>query len=933
MIKIVHRCMTDSKLSFKKWDNHLALFHLKEFKNAKEVYLNGKPLKWYHIFKKGDLIEVIDKPEGIIAALGAIGAAILSSVGVTAAATSTAAIVTGLVASTLASAALSFGMSFLSRALAGRGGAGASTTQRKEYSSTTQPELKGASNDISDDIVPVVFGRTQQTPSYAQTPYRLVQDGSSTNKYRQYFIANYNNVVYSDFKLGETSVNEYSVDYLDIQQVSGSNNFIGYENCKAISVDEELSYNADETVNQSSNYSYNVSVTANSLTLGYQIKFTNVNISRFASKGFQTIVTIQKEVSGVTVTATLENEFTVTANQLTQSGNDYIYNGSHTWSNGGNALLDYIVSVQIAPTTQTRGNKTEISNELDVILVSESVTAGTYSNSVTLNTSINNYLGSMSEVLNTSPENCTEIDVIIGFSQGLYKLNKDTGERRRRSTTVEIEYKQEGGQWQPIASANALYIRNVNGTKRPLSSSTTTVSGSQVTVYSPKDLNVADQLFFRPIGFELPAGKYIVRVRSADFAVKSNYDVGYPNCAEIQFRCPGDVVNPIVLPQVNQIAFEATAYKGLSGTLKKFNYIAEAIIPIWNGTDWNTRAKTSNPAAVIRYLLTDDSVNPRAENVNHIDNDSLVEYYNWCEQSGYKADGVISEACKIGEVINAILQNSQTAMIPLYNGKHTFVTDKPNKIPIGLFNMHNSWNFKWTPNVGRQTEAIRASFVENDDWTEDELTLYWYNGQVNDEPEAGKTDLDYELVKKEYKYVCERASVRKIVAFELETIQTKRNQFEFDVNLEAMNMMLLDRVYISNTANMQNESTGLIKSVITQNGNLTGFELYSDVEIPENAKIVIRSLDYTNEKAVINIYNVLNSGLNYIVNIEPVVYDGIVKGAGDITGIQDTWHYDGDLFTLGQDTIYDCTVTDIKYNDDGTATITARDYGFNDSST
>lgn len=933
MIKIVHRCMTNSKLSFKKWDNHLALFHLKEFKNAKEVYLNGKPLKWYHIFKKGDLIEVIDKPEGLLAAFGSIGVAILGAIGVTAVETSAVAIATGLIASTLASAALSFGVSFLSRALSGRAGAGASTTQRKEYSSTTQPELKGASNDISDDIIPVVFGRTQQTPSYAQTPYRLVQDGSSTNKYRQYFIANYNNVVYSDFKLGETSINDYSVDYLDIQQVSGSNNFIGYENCKAISVDEELSYNADESVNQSSTHNYNVSVTADSLTLDYQIKFTNVDINNFAQKTFKTVVNVQRTIEGVTVTIALEYSFNVNASDLVASNDDYVYNGSHTWNNSPDTLLETLVSVQIFPTSQTRGNQTEINNELDVILVSESVTSGTYSSDLTLNTSINNYLGSMSEVLNTSPTNCNEIDVIIGFGQGLYSLDKNTGDRYSRTATVEIMYKQGNGQWQPISNANALYIRDVSGVKQPLSSSTTTVDGAKVTVHSPDDLNVSDQLFFRPIGFELPTGQYTVRVRSADFSQKTNYDVGYPNCSEVQFRCTGDVVNPIVLPQVNQIAFEATAYKGLSGTLKKFNYIAEAIIPIWNGTNWNTRANTSNPAAVIRYLLTDDSVNPRAESVNHIDNDSLVEYYNWCEQSGYKADGVIAEACKIGEVINAILQNSQTAMIPLYNGKHTFVTDKPNKIPIGLFNMHNSWNFKWTPNVGRQTEAIRASFVENDDWTEDELTLYWYNGQVNDEPEAGKTDLDYELVKKEYKYVCDRASVRKIVAFELETIQTKRNQFEFDVNLEAMNMMLLDRVYISNTANMQNESTGLIKSVITQNGNLTGFELYSDVEIPENAKIVIRSLDYTNEKAVINIYNVLNSGLNYIVNIEPVVYDGIVKGAGDITGIQDTWHYDGDLFTLGQDTIYDCTVTDIKYNDDGTATITARDYGFNDSST
>ena len=919
MIRIIHRCMTDTKLTEKNWNGHFAFMHLGELKNAKEVYLNGKPLKWHNRFKNGDIVEIVDRPQGFISIFFSVVFAAVSTF-----VAANAGIVLGIIGLT-GLAAAAFAASYNRNPNA--------TTQNKEYSSTTQPELRGASNDISNDIVPVVFGKTQQTPSYAQTPYRLVQDGSSTNKYRSYFIANYNNVVYSDFKLGETSINDYSIDYLDIEQASGSSSFIGFENCKAISVDEELSYNAEEAVNQSSTHNYNESVTATSLQLDYEIEFQNVDINNFAQKTFKTVVTIQLDVSGVMVTGTLENTFDVNAVDLVASGDDYVYQGSYTWSNNGNTLLDYIVSVQIAPTVQTRGNQTETDNELDVVLVSESVTAGAYTETVTLNTSINYYLGSMSEVLNTSPVNCTEIDVIIGFSQGLYSINQGSGARLSRSSVIEIMYKQTGGSWQPISNANAIYVRDVNGVKQPLSTSTTTVTGAKVTVYSPSDLNVADQLFFRPIGFEVPEGQYTVRVRSADYAQKTNYDVGYPNCAEIQFRCTGNVVNPVVLPQVNQIAFEATAYKGLSGTLKKFNYIAEALIPVWNGADWNTKAKTSNPAAIVRYLLTDLSVNPRAESLDHIDNDSLVEYYNWCEQSGYKADGIVSEACKIGEIINSILQNSQCAMIPLYNGKHTFVIDKPDKVPVGLFNMHNSWNFKWIPNVGLQTEAIRASFVENDDWTEDELTLYWYNGQVNDEPEAGKTDIDYQLVKKEYNYVCDRSSVEQIVAYELETTQTKRNQFEFDVNLEAMNMMLLDRVYVSNTANMQNESTGLIKSVIVENGNLTGFELYSDVDIPENAKIVIRSLDYDNEKAVINIYDVINSGMNYIVNISPVAYDGIVKGAGDITGIQDTWHYDGDLFTLGQDTIYDCTVTDIKYNDDGTATITCRDYGFSESST
>ena len=75
-----------------------------------------------------------------------------------------------------------------------------------------------------------------------------------------------------------------------------------------------------------------------------------------------------------------------------------------------------------------------------------------------------------------------------------------------------------------------------------------------------------------------------------------------------------------------------------------------------------------------------------------------------------------------------------------------------------------------------------------------------------------------------------------------------------------------------------------------------------------------------------DIYDVLNTGYTNSATIEAIPNNGIIKGAGEIQGLKDQWHYDGDLFTLGQNTIYDCVITDIKYNEDNTATLTARDY-------
>ncbi len=915
MIRVIRRCLNKKQLSEHKWNWHFAFFHFKDYKNA---YLNGKPLKPWHIFKNGDVVEIFERPQGfvdiVIAAFLAIGTAVGASYGVGAA------VIGGIIVAS-ALGGVAFGVSSLFM----RGGSASSTTQSKEYSSSTQPELRGASNDISNGCLPVVFGRIQQTPSYGQLPYRLVVDGASTNKYRQYFIANYNNVVYSDFKLGETPRTDYSIDYLDILTASGSSNFIGFDNVKAVDVNEELSYNPDESVNQNAYYDYNELTNTRYITINYQLKFSGVDLSAWTNKTFkQTTRTIQ---GGNTVDLT--SNITITSSMLTATevSGEYTYNGSITYEAGDDdPNYTEIIYTNFAPTADTRGNSTETTNELDALYVSENLITETFNLNTTLNLSINRYSGTVSEVVLTSPENTTEVDVIISFPQGLYHL-ENNGERTTRSIKVEIMYKQGDGEYVPLSENTELYIRDINGNKQPLSSSSTTVSDAEVTMSTGADMNVADQLFYRPIGFTLPsAGKYTVRVRSAAYAEKTNFDIGSPTCSEIQFYVNGNILDNSILPKVNQIAFEATAYKGLSGTIKKFNYIAEARIPVWNGTDWNTVSASENPAAIIRYLLTDSLANPRPISPDLIDNDSLVMLYNWCEQEGYKADGIVSEATKTMDVINEILKNCQGAMIPLLNGKHTFAIDGNEKTPRGMFNQHNSWDFTWSPTIGRQTEAIRASFTDSEDYTQDEVTVYWYDGAVHNEIKTGTTDADYLLVKKDLKYVTDRASVIKSITYELLCTQTKRNNFEFSVNLEALNMTLLDRVYVSNSSNMQNESTGLIKRVLTDNGNITGFELYSDIEIPTDAKIIIRSLDYEAQEPVINIYDVTNEGLTNIVEIDPITNIGVIKGAGEIQGLEDKWHYDGDLFTLGQDTIYDCVITDIKYNEDCTATITCRDY-------
>ena len=361
MIRIIYRNFSQKKLVHKKWDYHPAFLHLPSFRGAKAVYLNGKPLEWHNILKNGDIIEAVYTPGKFFDKLfDSFFGKIL-----------------GVISFGIAGFAL---MQYARHAAESKKAAPSSpaSSSQKEYSSVTQPEIKGAQNDISDNILPVLFGKTQQTPSYGQLPYRLVSDGSGENKYRQYFIANYNNVLYSDFKLGETSIENYISNYYNIDIALGSSDFIGYENVKTVTADEELSYDKEGAVTQSVIEYINRDITASSVSCSFSLRFENVpNTTNFSNKSFSFSISGQNNTDNVEASKSI----TITKSNITQSGDYYVYSGSMSVS----AAITYLSSVQFAADSNTRNNQTETNNQLNVVLTSFSITAGSYSASFTEN--------------------------------------------------------------------------------------------------------------------------------------------------------------------------------------------------------------------------------------------------------------------------------------------------------------------------------------------------------------------------------------------------------------------------------------------------------------------------------------------------------------------------------------------------------------------
>lgn len=876
----------------------------------KHALVNGKRAKPYQKLKQGDVVDVYVPAGDSDSVSGLLITASLAAVAVLVPSPASpfllkAAAFTGI------STTIGFlaGLIAPNQPLEGEG-------EGEADGSTDRAEIRGSRNTTSKGVLPILFGEHLQTPFYGQRPYRLVGDGSASNKYLQLFIANYSDVNMSEKKLGETLVTDFDSNALTITESQGGASFIGFDNVMPVLKEEQITLDTEQGVFEQSVTTYNDSIVSGSWTYEPIIEFTNVDITNFPDRNFRVDMKFDN--------GTVNRGKIITSSDLTLvSGTTYratkIFDSS---TSGSNTLI----SATFYCTDPTRYSIADFDNGLNTRLISEEITIGAYNPTTTVNNDINRYLGVPVSVNDTTPPSTTEVDLIISFPQGLYTQGA-TGAVSGRSTKIYVEYKAVGaGSYSTISSATSVYVRDMDGVKQPLSSSSTTVSGGEVTLYAPDDDKQANELFFRTIGMELPSGQYVVRVRSADLLEKSTDEFGSPILSEFNFYVDGDTVSTDILPSVNQIAVEAVAYKSLSGELKKYNYLGKLEIPVWNGVDWNTTAETRNPAAIVRYLLTDTKVNPRAEDVSLIDNDTLTDFYNFCDTNNYYADGVITDPTKIGAVVAQILDNAKGGFT-LVEGKYVFVFDDPDADVLDMFTPHNSWDFIWSPNAGKTTDALRIQFINEDDYTQDEVTLYYYGGAVHETPDTGTSDVDYEIITQETQFITNRDHIVDRFTYSLTNIQEKRNFFEFKVNLEGLTRRLFDRVYVANTCDMTDEVSGNIKEVVTSGGNITGFNLYSEVDVPAGSSIVIRSIDTANTTSVINTYTVNNSGLTDSIQIDPIPNTGIIKGKGKISGFSSgyEWDYDGDLFEIGVGKVYTALITNIRYNDDLTATIEARE--------
>lgn len=906
----------------------------------KTVYINNKRVKPWHIIPRSAFIEVRQRPKDPFTILGGVIASFFVGVGGAAALSTVTLTIIGVAASVLAVGALAFGAYALMGGLGAKTGGGQSGTPT--YSSNDSPSLAGAKNEILERQVPIVIGRTYQVFNYAQYATPLVKSGYSGNRFRTYFIPSYKNVNFYNFSLGSTLINNYKSTAYRISEAHGVSNFIGWDNAQTESFNnKQLDFDNTQSVFYSAIAYYNQQVSSvTSFTIKQKYYFRNVDYNNFSNKKMS--ITVSTVENGEQIDR--QFDLTITKSNLVavpSTTNEYSCDKTINVSSGS-VNISEILRVTTEPTAPTRNNSNEA--KLLCFLNSENIAIGstTYNPIGFEQQSVDSYKGDRVEVLSQSPTQAKCGDIHFSFPQGLYKINKNDASRISTTIKAEITWKRVGEtNWRNIDDDGIvqLYVRNIDGVIIPALSTTklsnrVARSGNVFTFKSPDDLNNANNKFFECVGIEFAeAGQYIINMQPVVFE-KDNYFTGSICVSEVVWRLDSNinVVNPSILPSVSQVAATFNATTQLEGDIDELGCISFAKIM---NLETSAIEESRNPVDIIYYLLTDEHSNPRPMSPSQIDMPSFLKARKWCDEHECKTDGIINEEIKYSAVLDEICSNNQLYLIPNKWGKVVLRVDtnEDNRPIKTIFTAENSWDLSISRIRGKMNRllALRCSYIDEETWSEKEITGYWYNNQCNWTPEEGKDDLYYQPEKRDLNYVRNADAVKRRIAYELEIANVKNTTAEFHVAREVLDLEVLDRVLVADYTRIDDGVCGTVDEIIEDETNIIGVKVSQPFVAKDGMTISIRSVDISGEGANVNTYRIKpndTSTTNIMFETPIPKIDNIMRTSGFYVIDNQEFYYSGDLYMAGTAEIMSMVIKSIEEvdGDSFTSKITCRTY-------
>jgi hypothetical protein len=344
----------------------------------------------------------------------------------------------------------------------------------------------------------------------------------------------------------------------------------------------------------------------------------------------------------------------------------------------------------------------------------------------------------------------------------------------------------------------------------------------------------------------------------------------------------------------------------------RINCVAESYLPIYSGGNWTTIDKTSNPASIVRDILT-GSANAHPVATTRLDNTSLVAWYTFCGTT-YQWNGVVDRQMTVYQMLEAVCAIGR-ASPEIVDSLFGVVLDTTRATIVQEFTPRNSWGFHATRTLPEPLHAIKAQFMDAaKGWQQAERWVFLdgYN--------AGSAT---NLQTVEYWGCTSAVQIDKLACYHINCNRLRLERVSLEVDMEHLVCTRGDRVLLSHDAPLHGKGWGRIKSVAEVAGNTISVTLDESVYLDVlNCRLYTRTL-----QAGTPYYNCFESN--------EITYSGTPAWVTTLTfnpAMTGTSLFDvGDLVQFGRkatgtEIAHDYIVAGIKPHEDLSATLDLVEY-------
>ena len=255
---------------------------------------------------------------------------------------------------------------------------------------------------------------------------------------------------------------------------------------------------------------------------------------------------------------------------------------------------------------------------------------------------------------------------------------------------------------------------------------------------------------------------------------------------------------------------------------------AQGCARVWDGTSWSqSRVPTRNLAAWVLEILTSPIHEPSRYADTELDLESFGAWYEYCEDEGFCADGVITSAAKKSEILSTLLANGNAALlINQLTGLLEVAIDNGRDYPVALLTADNIISMSAVKEFKRLEDGMRVSYVNRDAEFAADTVLFMRDGGEYDPATDSLSQISLSYITDylhAYKYVW-RKQAEQIVRPLKATVQVGQYGSYYPV---------FSKILLQHRALAQGLGNATISGLVFNQGILAEIQLYGSVDFPE----------------------------------------------------------------------------------------------------